>query len=238
MKTLAKERDRRYETASGLARDVERFLNHQPVLAGPPGASYRLQKFVRRNRGAVVAATLLFLTLLAGIAGTTSGLIAANRARLAEKSRAEGEELAKLDAQSQTARAQQAARAERAARENETAERRYAQAVASFVTDDFLALTSVEGQHRFGGREGSLLSKDTTLRELLNRAATKLDERHDLDPRIEAGLRWMIGENLRGVGEYCAVGRVPRTMRGPAAKGAGPPARRHFERAALSGGGL
>ncbi len=39
MKALAKERDRRYETASGLARDVERFLNHEPVLAGPPGAA-------------------------------------------------------------------------------------------------------------------------------------------------------------------------------------------------------
>ena len=202
MKALAKERDRRYETANGLARDVERFLNHEPVLAGPPGASYRLKKFVRRNRGAVVAASLLLLTLLAGIAGTTWGLIAADRARLAETKRAEGERLAKLEAQSQTARAEQAAKAERAARDKETAERKYAQAIASFVTDDFLALTSVEGQHRFGGRKGSGLSKDTTLRELLNRAATKLDERHDLDPRIEAGLRWMIGENLRGVGEY------------------------------------
>ncbi len=202
MKALAKERDRRYETASSMARDVERFLNHQPVLAGPPGASYRLKKFVRRNRGAVVAASLVFLSLLAGIAGTTVGLIAANRARLAETARAEGERLAKLEAQSQTGRAERAAQAERAALENETAERKYAQAIASFVTDDFLALTSIEGQLRFGGRQGSGLSKDTTLRELLNRAATKLEERHDLDPRIEADLRWMIGENLRGIGEY------------------------------------
>ena len=87
MKALAKERDRRYETANGLARDVERFLNHEPVLAGPPGARYRLKKFVRRNRGAVVAASLLLLTLLAGIAGTTWGLIAADWARLAETKR-------------------------------------------------------------------------------------------------------------------------------------------------------
>jgi tetratricopeptide (TPR) repeat protein len=202
MKALAKERDRRYETANGLARDIERFLNHEPVIAGPPGARYRLRKFVRRNRGAVVAASLVLLTLLAGIAGTTWGLIAANRARLAEKTRAEGEQLAKLEAQSQTSQAEHAAQAERVAREKETAERKYAEAIASFVTDDFLALTSVEGQLRFGGAERAGLSKDTTLRELLNRAATKLDDRHDLDPRIEAGLRWMIGENLRGAGEY------------------------------------
>ena len=49
MKALAKERDRRYETASGFARDIERFLNHEPVAAGPPSASYRLRKFVRRS---------------------------------------------------------------------------------------------------------------------------------------------------------------------------------------------
>jgi serine/threonine protein kinase len=124
MKALAKERDRRYETANSLARDIGRFLNHEPVLAGPLGARYRLKKFVRRNRGAVVAASLLLLTLLAGIAGTTWGLIVANQARLAEKERAEGERLAKLEAQSQTSRAKQAAQAERAAREEETTERR------------------------------------------------------------------------------------------------------------------
>ncbi|MCX7667161.1 MAG: serine/threonine protein kinase, partial [Gemmataceae bacterium] len=50
MKALAKERDRRYETANGFARDIERFLNHEPVSAGPPSAAYRLKKFVRRNR--------------------------------------------------------------------------------------------------------------------------------------------------------------------------------------------
>ncbi len=107
------------------------------------------------------------------------------------------------------------------------------------MTDDFLALTSVEGQHRFGGGEqGSGLSKDTTLRELLNRAATKLDERHDLDPRIEAGLRWMIGENLRGVGEYArAVAFLERCV-ALRQSGAGTRARGHVERAALSGGGL
>ena len=51
MKALAKERERRYDSAIGLANDVERFLNHEPVTAGPPTAAYRLRKFVRRNRG-------------------------------------------------------------------------------------------------------------------------------------------------------------------------------------------
>jgi serine/threonine protein kinase len=55
MKALAKERDRRYETATGFARDIEGFLNHEPVSAGPPNAAYRLRKFVRRNRPQVIA---------------------------------------------------------------------------------------------------------------------------------------------------------------------------------------
>src|SRR6202521_1566570 len=79
MKALSKERDRRYETASGFARDVERFLNNEAVAAGPPSASYRVRKFVKRHRGQVVAAGLVLLALLAGIAGTTLGLIEARR---------------------------------------------------------------------------------------------------------------------------------------------------------------
>src|SRR5262249_2300719 len=48
MKALAKERDRRYETANDFAKDIERFLNHEPVTAGPPTMAYRLRKFVQR----------------------------------------------------------------------------------------------------------------------------------------------------------------------------------------------
>ena len=79
MKALAKERDRRYETASGFARDIERFLKHEPVLAGPPSTAYRLRKFVRRNRPQVIAGGLLLFALLAGMAGTTWGLFEARR---------------------------------------------------------------------------------------------------------------------------------------------------------------
>src|SRR5262249_25600502 len=80
-------------------------------------------------------------------------------------------------------------------------ERKYAQAIAEFVKNDFLALTSVEGQWRFGGTSDMPLNKDATLRQLLDRAAAKLERRTDLDPRIEAELRWMIGVNYRALGE-------------------------------------
>ena len=75
MKCLEKKRDRRYDTAIGLARDIQRYLADEPVEARPPSAGYRLSKFLRRNKGPVVAAALVLLALLAGIAGTTFGLI-------------------------------------------------------------------------------------------------------------------------------------------------------------------
>jgi serine/threonine-protein kinase len=50
MKALEKDRTRRYETPSGLAADIERHLADEPVLAGPPGAAYRLRKFARRHK--------------------------------------------------------------------------------------------------------------------------------------------------------------------------------------------
>jgi len=69
MKALEKDRDRRYATAADLAQDVRRFLAHEPVLAGPPSALYRLRKFARRRRGALVAASALVAALLVAIGG-------------------------------------------------------------------------------------------------------------------------------------------------------------------------
>src|ERR671936_373796 len=70
MKCLEKARSRRYETASALAADLQRYLHDEPVLAGPPSAGYRLRKFVRRHRGPVLAAGLVPLALVAGAGGT------------------------------------------------------------------------------------------------------------------------------------------------------------------------
>ena len=71
MRALEKDRNRRYETALGLARDVERYLNDEPVAACPPSASYRVRKLARRNRAALVTLTSLALGALAGVVGLT-----------------------------------------------------------------------------------------------------------------------------------------------------------------------
>ncbi len=92
MKCLEKDRTRRYETANGLGADLKRYLANEPVLARPPGAGYKIQKFVRRHRGGVLAGSLVLLALLAGIVGTTWGLLdALKQKREAERERAEAD---------------------------------------------------------------------------------------------------------------------------------------------------
>src|SRR5439155_9576237 len=67
MKALEKDRGRRYETANGLASDIQRHLDNEPVVACPPSKIYRLQKMVRRNRAAVAAGIAITAVLLAGV---------------------------------------------------------------------------------------------------------------------------------------------------------------------------
>jgi hypothetical protein len=85
MKALEKDRTRRYETANGFAADVLRYLAGEPVLAHPPSTAYRVKKFVRRNRGQVIAASLILLTLVGGMIGTGIGYVRADRARVNEE---------------------------------------------------------------------------------------------------------------------------------------------------------
>src|SRR5437879_13914254 len=71
MKCLEKDRARRYETANGLARDIERHLSNEPVVASPPGNLYRFQKLVRRNRVLVSASASVVAVLLVGVVVST-----------------------------------------------------------------------------------------------------------------------------------------------------------------------
>lgn len=80
MKCLDKDRTRRYETADGLSRDVERYLSDEEVEAYPPGAGYRLRKLLRRYKKPALATTSVFLVLLAGVVVSTWQAIRASRA--------------------------------------------------------------------------------------------------------------------------------------------------------------
>jgi len=81
MKTLEKDRTRRYETVGSLAADVKRHLNEEPVEAGPPGATYRIGKFIRKHRRTVAAIVAIAATLIIGLIVSTTLYFIANHAR-------------------------------------------------------------------------------------------------------------------------------------------------------------
>lgn len=118
MKAMEKDRTRRYATASELADDIAHHLNHEPVLASPPSAGYRLKKFVRRNRTAVTASGVVSVVLVAAVV-----VSAWQAVRALQAEQLAGERL------KQTEEA-------RALAEREAA---HAKAVNNFVNDDLLA---------------------------------------------------------------------------------------------------
>jgi serine/threonine protein kinase len=99
MKCLEKDRERRYETANGLAADIQRYLGDEPIQACPPSASYRLRKFLRRNKGPVMACGLVLLVLVGDVVGTTTSLFRAVHAETVASDR-----LVQVEAQKQRAR--------------------------------------------------------------------------------------------------------------------------------------
>ena len=135
MKCLEKHRERRYETASALARDIERYLADEAVEARPPSAGYRIRKFLRRNKGPVVAASVVLVVLVGGIFGTTFGMLRADRAR-ANEAKQRG------IAEANEAKALAAAEAERKAKEREAEQRAKAEKARDRTRQALDAMTS------------------------------------------------------------------------------------------------
>ena len=235
MKALSKERDRRYETATGFARDVERFLNNEAVAAGPPSTSYRLRKFVKRNRGRVIAASLILLALLAGLAGTGLGLMRAERQRLVAERAARAERLAKQEAE---ARREEAETQERRAvageklaserlvqveaeKKKTEEEKKVAVAVKDFLENKLLGQADVRTQADALLKAGALAAEaktNPTIGELLDRAAVELSEakieaNFPGQPLLQAELLLTVGNTYRGVGAYeRAIGFLQRSL--------------------------
>jgi len=104
MKCLEKDRNRRYETANGLAMDIQRHLQNDPVIAGPPSKIYIFKKFIARHRWAVVANAIIVLLMLASFIGTSLGLRRATAARIqADQNAARASQLADAARSAETA---------------------------------------------------------------------------------------------------------------------------------------
>lgn len=84
-KAMAKEPDRRYDSAAALAQDLRHYLADKPIIARPPSAVYEIRKFAKRNRGLVVTAALASLALVAlTIFATSKAVMAKESQRTAE----------------------------------------------------------------------------------------------------------------------------------------------------------
>jgi tetratricopeptide (TPR) repeat protein len=196
MKALEKDRRRRYETANGFAADVMRYLTDQPVEACPPSASYRLGKFVRRNKGPVAAGSALAALLVLGTVGTSIGLVwalqAERKATMAVERARSAEGLATDRLVQVTKENERATAAEKQAKE----EAAVAQAVVDFLTGDLLAEASPEKNPR---------DRQVTVEAVLNKAAARITGKFEGQPLVEAVIRHTIGDTYAALGLYTAA---------------------------------
>jgi serine/threonine protein kinase/tetratricopeptide (TPR) repeat protein len=210
MKCLEKDRTRRYETASALARDVERHLRDETVDACPPRAGYRLKKLLRRNRGPVMAAAALLLVVLAGTAVSTWQAVRAGRAEAeARQKRDEAEAARQAEAEQKKTAVANEHRAKAAAEAAEV-EKKTAQAVRDFLLNDLLRQADPEAQaNRLLAldEEDFEVQENPTIKELLERAAAgltpeRIEQKFPRQPRLQAEILSTIGQAYFGIGEY------------------------------------
>jgi serine/threonine protein kinase/tetratricopeptide (TPR) repeat protein len=112
MKSLEKDRNRRYATPGNFAEDIERYLRHEAIAARPPSTAYRMKKFAQRNRVAVLTSAIVAIALVAGFAVATWQAVRATHA--------EARALAALD-DAERARAAESAQRQRAVADEQKA---------------------------------------------------------------------------------------------------------------------
>ena len=196
MKALDKDRARRYETANGLAMDIRRFLDGEPVLAAPPGAGYRARKFVRRHKGAVAAAVLVAASLLAGIGAF------AWQARIARQRAAELEQVSTFQAEmlSQV----DPTRAGELLSQDVLARHAAALAAAGLPEPDREASAqafAAQWQKVNATDAASELIDNTILKP----AVAAIDARFADQPTVAAALRQVLADRYLGMGRYPAA---------------------------------
>ncbi|MFL5327279.1 MAG: tetratricopeptide repeat protein [Gemmataceae bacterium] len=190
MKCLEKDRTRRYETANGLGRDIERYLSDEPVEAGPPSAAYKVRKFVRRHQVAIYTASAFVVTIF--ILGTLSlcfaimSLRAENEAKFGRARAAQAEIKAKASEQKALA----AAETEKKSKEDAQAREADTKAVLKFVEDQVFAAARPEN-----------LGREVTLKRAVEEALPKITDGFKDRPLIEACLHTTIGKSFMDLGD-------------------------------------
>lgn len=205
MKALEKERGRRYDTATALARDIERFLADETVEACPPSAQYRLQKFVSKHRrfiatGAsfaalLIVATMVSLSLAVWALIAESDAITARDAAIEARKEIEKQRDRAVSAEGLAQKRLVDVLAEKERADQETA---VAKAVNDFLQHDLLGQADVA--HQAADEHGR--DPEVKVRTLLDRAARAIGRKFAKQPVTEAAIRQTLGDT------YLALGRL------------------------------
>jgi eukaryotic-like serine/threonine-protein kinase len=185
MKCLEKDRKRRYETANGLAMDLKRHLNNEPVVARPPSRLYEFRKSVQRHKVGFAATAAIMLVLFAGVLVSTWQAV---RATNAQHAAAAARHRADVERDNEAKLRRQAEANERKALIESSKNKQTAQ----FFSD---MLASVGPSVAMG--------RDTTLmREILDKTAARMSNELAGQPEVEADLSGQLGWTYHKIGEY------------------------------------
>jgi serine/threonine protein kinase/tetratricopeptide (TPR) repeat protein len=199
MKCLEKDRTRRYETANGLATDIARHLNNEPIVARPPSRLYEFQKTVQRHKFGFAAATAIVIALGLGLGISTWQYVQKNWAY--QRAMAAEQEQVRLRQEADTARATEAQarqHADKARAEAEVNEQKaQTEAVRSAQVAQFLKdMLNGVGPSVALGRDTKLL------KEILDQTAERVGKDLTNQPEVEAELRSTIGDVYQALREF------------------------------------
>ena len=203
MRALEKDRSRRYETANAFAADIERFLNNEPVAAGPPSAGYRFRKFASRNRKLIAAGALILTALVASAVVSTWQALVARQANVVANRERDVATKAEQRARDDRDRAKAAEqRAQQEARRAQT-EAAIAAAVNEFLREDLLGQASARKQ----ASPTAKADPNLTVKAALDRAAERVAGKFEKQPYVEVAIRRTIGWAYRDLGDLAAAQR-------------------------------
>ena len=183
MRSLEKNRERRYDTANAFADDVRCFLNNETVEARPPSLAYRFRKFAQRNKAAIATSTAIAVALFIGL---STAVWQAVRATNALNKAVVAQHTAKAAAAQAEAEAERASEAEKLAISEAALAAEKEQTVSSVI--DFLVREIIAK-----GNPYVQTNRDLTVRELLLEIANSSDTNYPDDPSAEASVRHYVG---------------------------------------------
>ncbi|MFT5285620.1 MAG: serine/threonine protein kinase [Planctomycetota bacterium] len=224
MRAMEKDPQHRYSSAAGLVADIRNHLEDRTLMAGPPDMAYRVKKFIRRNRIKVVSGALILLAMIAGIIGTTWGMLESSRTRdeaLVAKARAETAEresdMLRIEADSQRQAAEDkrdealASKAAAQAAEKE-AERQRGMADAAQLAEASLR-SSAENEAKQSqditrflvktlslADSGASVNPQPSLETMLVSASERVENAFQESPAGEATVRKVLGEAMHSLG--------------------------------------